>query len=415
MQKILLILLLSFCAFPLRAQQYRMLIKNDGEVPVVDVLRSPENTFDVARYPESHLNFPAAVLTGRNPQEILAAYVRSDSTSRRIETTRSLDGGRNWKYEPYNHTWDDNSYRTLSMYNLGTAYTPARTDSRRKTMQAVNNLLIFSGGNPILTSVSHTNGEHWNQFHSANSFGGFRITGLVRLDDGRCMALFHDDGRFLYRPEGDEGGRLRKSVIYKIYSQDGGQTWSDPQIALKHNLHGLYDAAVTYSPGWRDDDLILVASNRDGTASYISTSQDNGESWSYPEKLPHAVQGDRFGIATYKRQLIIAFRDMCRTLDNGAPNPTYGDLVMWIGDLKELARGKRHGIKVRIADNYPTGQPADFSDRMYTDCGYASVLRLGRDEVAVIAYGRWEKEQPPYIRHFLVNPSEIRRFVNSQY
>ena len=408
MQKLTIyIILFLLCSSTLYGQGYRMLLDKEGEVPIIDIIQFPETMSDVARFPESYLNFPGAVQTGNSPQEILAAYIKTDSV-RSIEMARSVDGGRQWTAEPFHSNWDGDTFRSLSLFNLGMPH-----NHRRNNTSNNSHLMLFSGGNPILVSSSYTNGQQWCNFYPANNFGGFRITGVVRLNDGRIMALLHDDGRFLYHDE-STAAPLRKSAIYKIYSIDGGLTWSEPQIALKHNIHGLYDAVAVYSPARRDNALIMIVSERETSAAYISFSYDNGDSWSYPEKLPPFIHGDRFGIAVHRHYMAIAFRDMCRTLNDGTPNPTFGDLVMWSGDLGELINGNiRSGIKFRIADNYPTLEPVDYDDRKFFDCGYVSVLPVSRSEVSIIAYGRWEPDEMPFIRNFSLDTDKIRQYAKS--
>ncbi|MCD8185974.1 MAG: hypothetical protein LUD68_05830, partial [Rikenellaceae bacterium] len=85
---------------------------------------------------------------------------------------------------------------------------------------------------------------------------------------------------------------------------------------------------------------------------------------------------------------------------------------LWAGDLKELLKGNsRSGIKIRVADNYPAEEPVDYNDRKFSDCGYPSVLPMSRSQVAVIAYGRWEKDAEPFIRNFPINTFEIRQYA----
>lgn len=407
-QKLILLFLLLCWSPNLRAQPYVKLVHKTGEVPVFDAPSNASNTFEVARYANSQLNFPCAVQTGVNAREILAAYIKSDTT-RSIEMARSKDGGRTWKKEIFRNQWDDEIFRSLSMFNLGTPHIATSTRKERRAVQSKTNLMLFSGGSPILISSSYTNGEQWCHFYPANNLGGFRISGMIQLKNGKHMALFHDDGRFLY-PDRESGNPvLRKSAIYKIYSSDGGLTWSPPQVALKHNLKELYDATVFYSPAKHDNTLIMIASERETSTTYVSMSDDHGKTWSYPEPLPPFIQGDRFGIASYKRQMVVVFRDMSKTLNDGTPNPTFGDLVVWTGDLKELVKGNKNGIKIRISDNYPTDKAVDYNDRKFYDCGYASVVSNSKKEVCVIAYGRWDADELPYIRSFVFNPIEIRK------
>jgi hypothetical protein len=413
MQRIVVISLFIWLdAATLCAQPYHVLFDPPGETFLLDARRIAANTFDVARYADASLSFPSAVKTGSDGEEILAAYIKSDST-RSIEMRRSLDGGRTWQDDNFAVSPVENEFRSLSLFNLGQNAAPSGSKWwRRRTPAERGNLALFTGGYPIQISSTYTNGRNWCNFYSVNPFGGFRVSSLVRLHNGRLMALFHDDGRFFYRNEEGQGATLRKSVIYKIYSDDGGLTWSDPEIALKHNLHGLYDAVVIYSPVRKDNELILIASERESSSVYISSSTDEGNSWSYPEKLPASIQGDRFGIATYNRQLLLSYRDMSRTLSDGQPNPTFGDIVLWMGDRRELLRADRDGVKVRIADNYPSTEAMDYNDRNFSDCGYLSVLPLAHKQFCIIAYGRWEQDEPPFVRSFLFDPIELLQFIN---
>jgi hypothetical protein len=312
-----------------------------------------------------------------------------------------------------NH-WDGEALRSLSLFNLGRPDASVQVGlgfRRRRDVQNLNSLMMFSGGSPIVVSSSYTNGEHWSRFNPVNDFGGFRVSSVIRLDDGRLMALFHDDGRFLF-PESCSTAPGR-SIIYKIYSSDAGLTWSEPEIAVKHNLYGLYDAVVIPSPARRDDDLILIAAQRETGAACIAFSADDGETWSYPAALSSRLHGDRFAIGTLDRVLYIAYRDLNRTLGNGMPNPTFGDLMLWTGDYRELTRGARGGIKVRLANNYPVDEPVDPSDLKFSDLGTISLLQTGRREIAVITSGRWVAQEPSSLRTFLFNPATLHREVKN--
>jgi hypothetical protein len=406
MQKLTRILLLSFCAVSLHGQSYRMLVDRPGEVPVVDAVRSAYNTFDVERDSSSHYHYPSAIHPGGGRQNILSTYIR-ESPGRSIGVARSADGGRSWQTGSIDNQWDGSHNRSLSLFNLGQYY--MLYGNRKNEAKASDRLMLFTGGSPIQISSSYTDGEHWSAFYPANSFGGVRVSAVIRLRNGEHMALFHDNGRLLF--DGFESVQSQKSVIYKMFSPDGGVTWGDPEIALKHNLYGLSDAIVFRSPIRRDRQLILICCEKESGAVYVSTSRDEGVSWTYPRKLPPFVQGDRFGIAVRRHQVMISFRDLRPALNDGSPNPTFGDLMLWNGNLNELARGNRNGLKIRIADNYPTQERFDVHDPRFSDCGYASILPTAKNRLTIVAVGRWEKDEPPFVRSFILDPVEIRRFV----
>jgi hypothetical protein len=392
-------ILAALFAGPSAAQDYRVLAQDSETSRVLDYTGRIRHGYDAAR--GGMISFPSAVRSSVSPREIVAGYLRGDGTSSSIELIRSIDGGRSWSSEAFDDDPVGDVPRSLSLFNLGRQAFSAR----RSTQNRHRLMMMFAGGSPIVVSSSYTDGKQWSRFYPVGDFGGFRVSSVIRIGNNRLMALMHDDGRFLYGQESLEPG---KSVIYKMYSSDGGVTWSDPVIALKHNLYGLYDATAIYSPARNNRELILVASQRETGAACVSFSSDHGESWSYPLALSSRLCGDRFAVCTHGRNLYIAFRDLCRTLDNGLPNPTFGDLVLWTGDRKELARGGAAGIKVRLADNYPAGRAVDPSDPNFSDLGTISLLPTGRSEITVIASGRWETEERPFVRAILFDPAELR-------
>ncbi len=110
---------------------------------------------------------------------------------------------------------------------------------------------------------------------------GSRVTGFAPLGRGRWIAFFHDDAPGV------------KSVIYKMYSPDDGQSWGRPQVALKHNLYGLRDAVAFYQTPRRRDTLVLIAGRSDTRTAVIAVSRDDGATWSYPVPLSEDVRNDR--------------------------------------------------------------------------------------------------------------------------
>ena len=55
------------------------------------------------------------------------------------------------------------------------------------------------------------------------------MSAVMRLKDGRYMAVFHDDGRFIAN-----SGERGPFVVYRTVSNDGGLTWGTPQVIARH-------------------------------------------------------------------------------------------------------------------------------------------------------------------------------------
>ena len=53
------------------------------------------------------------------------------------------------------------------------------------------------------------------------------VTHVEQLKDGRYLAMFHDDGRFIR--EGSQQTSPVTFTMYKTFSDDGGLTWSTPE------------------------------------------------------------------------------------------------------------------------------------------------------------------------------------------
>lgn len=364
-------------------------------------------SYVVARDPEAYLDSPSAVQSVTNHNDWYTAYIKRDSLSH-IIVAKSSDDGVTWRdVAAYKSPESLDEYHSISMFSLGKTY--FKTARNKRKLLAKNSLVMFAGGVPLYSSrtVDHEYGFY--ELSPAMDFGAYRVTGLTQLKDGRVMALFHDDGRFVYADKDDV--KLRKSIIYKVYSSDGGKTWTNPEIALRHNVHGLYDAAIFRSPRKRDKELVMITSERGTSEVYISFSTDEGESWTYPHRLPDMICGDRFGVAVVKKELYIVYRDLSRVLTDGTVNPYFGDIVLWTGDMKELLGGNDYGMKMRIADNFPADEDdeIDHDDIKYYDCGYASVLPMHEHRLSIVAYGHWERGHMPYVKNFILDTKELKR------
>src|SRR5690606_16297739 len=138
-------------------------------------------------------------------------------------------------------------------------------------------------------------------------FGGIvAMSSLVRLKNGDYMALFHDDGRFL--KAGGEWGNPPKYVLYKTVSTDAGRTWSPPEVICSKPPAQLCEPGAIRSPDGKQIAVLLRENSRKFN-SYVIFSDDEGQTWSEPRQVTASLTGDRHtGKYAPDGRLFITFR-----------------------------------------------------------------------------------------------------------
>lgn len=381
------------------AQNYRYNPMDNTGVPIIDITHEKSHAHTIIRNQKHAILYPSVVNVspgGIRKDRLIMSYLFADDSAPKAVICTSRDGGVTWS-NPTNNTIDNAEKRPISMFSV------AATGS----LAQQNNAVLFVGKTPLQAIISTNEGETWSSMSGINNLGGFKVTSCVKLRDGRTMALFHDDGRFISGATYPD-----KSVIYKIYSYDGGFTWSKPEIALKHNVYGLYDACAVRVKKGSEDYIAMIVSERREKTALISISTDDGSTWSYPMTLPTFLHGDRFSILSTSGRTIIAYRDMYGCTSSSVENNTFGDLVLWIGNISSLRSGGRDGYKVRVADNFPL-HDSDRGDLRSSDCGYPSIIQTGKNKYTVIAYGRWDAEAPPFLKRFDIDIPAIDKFYKN--
>jgi hypothetical protein len=202
------------------------------------------------------------------------------------------------------------------------------------------------------------------------------MSSVLLLHDGRYLAMFHDDGRFLHA----DGRRCETMTIYKTFSADGGLSWSAPEAVFAADTVHLCEPGVIRSPDGRQL-AALLRENRRIHNSFVFFSDDEGISWSPPRELPAVLTGDRHtGKYSPDGRLLISFRDMSIT------SPTYGDWVAWVGTYEDIFLGREGQYKTRLMRNFEG-----------TDCGYPGVEVLPDGTFVLTTYGHWVKGEEPFI------------------
>ncbi len=333
----------------------------EGPIPLVDLAGQTQRQVIVDREPGQYLGHPTTVLL-EDGKTILVVYPKGHGKGS-IILKRSTDGGLTWSDRlPTPANWLT-SKETPTIHRV--------VDPSGKTR-----LILFSGLYPIRESVSEDDGKTWTSLAPIGDFGGIvAMASVERLKDGRYLALFHDDGRFLRNT-----GKASKFRVFKTYSKDGGLSWGEPEVIAEDPKLDFCEPGLIRSPDGKQIAVLLRENSRQ-RHSFVITSDDEGQTWTTPRELPSSLTGDRHvGKYAPDGRLFLSFRDMA------ADSPTKGDWVGWVGTYQDIVHAREGQYRVRFMDNQHA-----------FDCAYSGVEVLPDGTFVVTTYGHWTRDEPPYI------------------
>lgn len=326
----------------------------------------------VDREPGQYLGHPTTVLL-EDGKTMLCVYPKGHGKGA-IQYKRSTDGGLSWSGRlPTPENWAT-SLETPTIHRL--------YDSKGK-----RRLVMFSGLYPIRLASSEDDGRTWTPLAPIGDFGGIvAMSSVIRLRDGRYMAIFHDDGRFFSSKPAPE----RRFTVYKTLSGDGGRTWSHPEVVVTHPEAHLCEPGAIRSPDGTEI-AVLLRENSRKMHSFVTFSRDESATWSAPKEVTPDLTGDRHtAIYTKTGDLFITFRDTYR------PSPTHGDWVAWLGRYEDIAAGRPGRVRYRLMKNYKGA-----------DCAYPGLERLPDGTLVTTTYGHWTPGEAPYIVSVRLSPAEL--------
>ncbi|MGC9318861.1 MAG: sialidase family protein [Armatimonadota bacterium] len=331
-------------------------------IPLIDLDGEKHRQVVVDREEGQYLGHPTTVLLEDN-RTMICVYPKGHGGGA-IVMKRSTDAGLTWSERlPTPENW-------ATSREVPTIY-------RVVDPEGVRRLIMFSGLYPIRMAVSEDDGETWTPLAPIGDYGGVvAMADCMRLKDGRYMAVFHDDGRFI----DNAGERQHPAIVYRVLSEDGGLTWGEPEPLVTHSEANLCEPGLVRSP---DGDTIamLLRENSRQFNSFVSFSTDEGQTWSEPVELPGALTGDRHqAVYAPDGRLFISFRDTTHE------SPTKGDWVGWVGTWDDIVNLNEGQYRVRLADNTKGA-----------DCAYPALEMLPDGTIVATTYGHWIEGEEPFI------------------
>lgn len=342
-------------------------------IPTIDLDDREDMHVVVDREPDQYLGHPTTALL-EDGETILTVYPTGHGRGE-ILYKRSTDGGKTWSDRlPTPESWAT-SKETPTIHRV------VGPDGTKR-------LIMWSGLHPARLSVSEDDGATWSELEPVGDWGGIVVMGFVeplQTGEGHYLAMFHDDGRFF-----EEGGEATGVfTLYQTRSTDGGLTWSEPDPVWSGSDIHLCEPGVIRSPDG-DQLAVLLRENRRRRNSYVIFSDDEGETWSEPRELPLALTGDRHTARyTPDGRLFISFRVISPERSR-ADRPFEASWGGWVGTYDDIVHGREGDYVVRVKDNQ-----AD--DGWAYDCAYPGVEVLPDGTIVTTTYGHWTSGEPPYI------------------
>ena len=247
------------------------------------------------------------------------------------------------------------------------------------------------------TSYSDDGGKTWSEYknwHEKKKDGTTNYTivamaSLIQLKDKngnniqKWMGVYHDVNYVNYK-------------TYLTFDESGNEQWSDPEPYLNEyrtteSKYQMCEIGMFRSPDGKRI-VGLARSQSHNNPSTLIYSDDEGETWSEPMDLPGSLAGERHK-AMYdpiSGKLVITFREIQFDLNNnnqfdGANDWMAGDWVAWVGTYEDLMEQNDGQCHILLCEDWA-------NNRYSGDTGYTGFVVLSDGTFVMDSYGHWDKE-----------------------
>lgn len=247
------------------------------------------------------------------------------------------------------------------------------------------------------TSYSDDGGKTWSEYknwHEKKKDGTTNYTivamaSLIQLKDKngnniqKWMGVYHDVNYVNYK-------------TYLTFDESGNEQWSDPEPYLNEyrtteSKYQMCEIGMFRSP----DGKRIVGLARSQSHNNLSTliySDDEGETWSEPMDLPGSLAGERHKALCdpISGKLVITFREIQYDLNknnqfDGGNDWMAGDWVAWVGTYEDLMEQNDGQCHILLCEDWA-------NNRYSGDTGYTGMVVLPDGTFVMDSYGHWDKE-----------------------
>lgn len=247
------------------------------------------------------------------------------------------------------------------------------------------------------TSYSDDGGKTWSEYknwHEKKKDGTTNYTivamaSLIQLKDKngnniqKWMGVYHDVNYVNYK-------------TYLTFDESGNEQWSDPEPYLNEyrtteSKYQMCEIGMFRSPDGKRI-VGLARSQSHNNPSTLIYSDDEGETWSEPMDLPGSLAGERHK-ALYdpiSGKLVITFREIQYDLNknnqfDGGNDWMAGDWVAWVGTYEDLMEQNDGQCHILLCEDWA-------NNRYSGDTGYTGFVVLSDGTFVMDSYGHWDKE-----------------------